>query len=237
MNFSVIIPARNEQHFLGSCLGSIQDAAALLGEQVQTIVVLNRCTDGTERIAREHGALVVGDDRKCLAAIRNTGAKAATGDVLLTLDADSIMSPNLLVEVARALATGKVVGGAVLIKLERYSLGLICSALMALPLVLWFGISGGCFWCRREDYEAIGGFDERRLSFEDVDFARRLKAHAQSCGKGFKVLLRASITTSCRKFDELGDWYLVRHPGFFWTAMKGTDREFADRLWYEVKRK
>ena len=40
------------------------------------------------------------------------------------------------------------------------------------------------------------------LSFEDVDFAKRLKASGRSCGKGTKVLFKAYIETSCRKFDQ-----------------------------------
>ncbi len=99
MRFSVVIPARDEAERIGACLDSIRVAAEVYPGEVETIVVLNRCTDGTEEIAHGRGARVVRDDRKNLAAIRNTGARAATGEILVTIDADSRMSANMLGEI------------------------------------------------------------------------------------------------------------------------------------------
>ncbi|NQT33914.1 glycosyltransferase [bacterium] len=59
MKFSVIIPARNEQAFIADCLKSIHRAARSYPEQVQTIVVINRCSDDTEEISRSSDALFV----------------------------------------------------------------------------------------------------------------------------------------------------------------------------------
>jgi hypothetical protein len=41
--------------------------------------------------------------------------------------------------------------------------------------------------------------------------------------------------TSCRKFDQYGDWHLVRDPGFIKRALVGTDREIADEYWYDQR--
>jgi glycosyltransferase involved in cell wall biosynthesis len=234
IEFSIIIPARNEEAYIGKCLESIAEAAKYCSRQVEVIVVLNRCTDGTERIAREYGAVIARDDSKNLSRIRNTGEKLAQGEILLTIDADSTMSLNLLTEVASALSSGKVIGGGVLIRLERLSAGIILTFLMFLPLILWFKVSAGCFWCRRKDFEAIGGFDENRLSLEDFDFARRLRVYGQTRGKKFKTLIRASVRTSCRKFDHFGDWYLVKHPFIVLSLLRGGDHELPDRIWYDV---
>jgi glycosyltransferase involved in cell wall biosynthesis len=57
--FSVLIPARNEERFLPACLESVKAAAAPFPDQVEIIVALNRCTDGTEAIAVAHGASIV----------------------------------------------------------------------------------------------------------------------------------------------------------------------------------
>lgn len=236
IKFSVVIPAHDEEQYLGACLRSIGEASRPYAGQVETVVVLNRCTDRTEAIAREHGARIVHDDNRNLAKIRNAGIAQARGEILITLDADSTMSANLLTEVDRSLATGKVIGGGVHMWLDRYSIGLALTALAVLPLILLLGISGGSLWCRRSDFDEIGGFDESRLSFEDVDFARRLKAHGRRQGKRFKTLLRAHIVTSTRKFDKMGDWYLLLHPWIFFKMLRGCDRALADRLWYEVER-
>jgi len=204
VKFSVIIPARDEEAYIGACLESIRKASAPYPGQVEVIVVLNRCTDRTEEIAREHGARITHDDTPNLATIRNAGAKAANGDIIVTIDADSTMTPNLLAEADRALSSGKVIGGAVLMKLERYSLGILLTAAFLVPFLLLFRISGGCFWCYRRDFEELGGFDERRLMAEDIDFALRLKGYGLQRHKRFRVLLNAAITTSCRKFDTFG---------------------------------
>ncbi len=236
MKFSIVIPARNEERYLPLCLASIARAAQPFPGQVETVVVLNRCTDGTERIAAEAGASLVKDDTKSIAHLRNVGAAAAQGEVLVTLDADSQMRPDLLLKIDRALASGRYIGGAVRIDFERYSLGLVVTLLLMLPIMLWYGISGGSFWVRKKDFEALGGFDESKRSFEDVDFALRLKARGRALGLPFKTLWTASIVTSCRKFDQFGDWFMVLNPHLFWKLSKGAAPELADQLWYEQKR-
>ncbi|RYD32503.1 MAG: glycosyltransferase, partial [Verrucomicrobiaceae bacterium] len=54
---SLVIPAHNEEAFLPSCLEAARQAGERSGEIIETIVVLNRCTDATEQIAREHGCV------------------------------------------------------------------------------------------------------------------------------------------------------------------------------------
>src|ERR1041384_4712413 len=102
MQLSIIAPAHNEEAFLPGCLASIE-AARPGGVETETLVVLNRCTDRTEEIARAAGAVIVNEDARSLARIRNAGAARARGEWLVTIDADSRMSPDLLTEVAVAL--------------------------------------------------------------------------------------------------------------------------------------
>jgi len=61
---SVIIPAHNEEKYIGKCLDSIALAANNIDSKVEIVVVLNRCTDKTEQIAKDHGALTVANDTK-----------------------------------------------------------------------------------------------------------------------------------------------------------------------------
>ena len=235
--FSIVIPARNEEKLIGRCLDSIHLAAASFPGQVETIVVLNRCTDRTGQIARQAGARTIEENERNLAAIRNAGARHATGMILVTIDADSTMSANALAEVDRALSSGRTVGGGTVILPERYSLGIIATFLMFIPFLLVDPISGGLFWCLREDFAAIGGFDERLASAEDVDFAIRLKEYGRKQDRPFRTLWRAHIVTSCRKADEFGDWYLVRNPLRTWRLLRrGSDRETADRFFYDSRR-
>ncbi|HUE17314.1 MAG TPA: glycosyltransferase [Planctomycetaceae bacterium] len=234
--FSILIPARNEEKYLPGCLESLTRAAEPFRNQVEVIVAVNRSTDRTEEIALAHGAVVVRSDARNLAKIRNTAAKAASGDIIVTVDADSRMSPRMLLDIDRLLRTGRYIGGGVMIWPERWSLGIMATGIMLLPLVLRHRVSGGLFWCLREDFEAIGGFDETWVSVEDLDFAKRLKAYGKSKGKRFGTIMRSHIVTSCRKFDRLGDWFLIRDPGFVRRIFTGKSQRDADRLYYDFDR-
>jgi glycosyltransferase involved in cell wall biosynthesis len=231
-----VIPARNEEKFLPRCLESIRAAVRPFPGQVEVIVAVNRCTDRTEQIAIKHGANVVHEDAKCLASIRNAAAKAATGEIIVTIDADSRMTANMLVEIDRLLWTAKYIGGGVMVLPERWSLGIMATAVILSGVMLRHRVSGGLFWCLREDFEAIGGFNESYVSVEDLDFAKRLKAQGKSKGKRFKTITKAHIVTSCRKFDTFGDWYLARNLGLVRRIFTGKSRKDADDFYYDVKR-
>ena len=97
MKYSVLIPAHNEESFIGDCLQSIKSAADRVPDGVEIIVALNRCTDQTADIAARHHAVLVKEDSKNLAIIRNAAARAASGDVIVTIDADS-PKPRLPIE-------------------------------------------------------------------------------------------------------------------------------------------
>lgn len=236
---SVCVPAHNEEKFIGACLDSVKKAAEqLYPAAIELIVCLNRCTDRTEAIARAHGAIIVKEDEKNIAKITNVAARQARGEIIVTIDADSRMSPNMLLEVVRLLETGKWIGGGARIKLERMSLGIIVSALVIVPII-WLRyrrISAGLFWLNKKDFDAIGGFDESLISVQDLDFARRLEAHGREQGKRLTTIRRAHITTSSRKFDEFGDWHMVRHLRSTLRLLAGRDREAADRYYYHPGR-
>ncbi len=235
-HFSILIPARNEEKFLPGCLESIEAAAKPFPGQTEIIVALNRCTDRTEEIALKHGAKIVRDDGRNLARIRNTAAKAASGDILITIDADSRMTSNMLTEIDRLLRSGKYIGGGVTIWPERWSCGIFVTVALLAVLLFWRRVSGGLFWCLRKDFEAVGGFNEDLVSLEDLDFARRLKAYGRRVGKRFMTLKKAYIVTSCRKFDAFGDWYLLINPRMTRRMLGGKSQEDADRFYYDVKR-
>lgn len=232
---SLIVPAHNEAAFLPACLDAAARSAERIDQEVEIIVVLNRCTDETEAIARGRGCVIVHEDAKNLSMIRNAGAAAARGDILVTCDADSRMHPETFPEIIRLLGAGKHVGGGALILPERWSPGIIASGLAILPYLAFTGVSFGLFWCLKSDFEAIGGFDPKLVSVEDVDFAKRLKAHGRKSRRKWGTLFRAPLVTSCRKFDEFGDWYLVLNPGFVRRVFRGTDRKAADQFWYDVR--
>ena len=234
---SLIIPAHNESAFLPTCLEAARQAADRIACKVEIIVILNRCTDGTEQIAQRHGCRIVHEDAKNLAAIRNAGVAVATGEIIVTCDADSRMHPDSFLEILRRLDAGKVVGGGAMVLPERWSLGIVASGFAILPYLAFTGVSFGLFWCLKRDFDEIGGFDTRFVSVEDVDFAQRLKAHGRKSGRSWGTLWWTPLVTSCRKFDQFGDWYLFRNPKFVRRVFRGDDRHAADQFWYDVRSK
>lgn len=233
---SVIIPAHNEEKFIGKCLDSIRTAELQVNLPVEIIVSLNRCTDKTKDIAKNYDAVTVVEDEKNIARIRNTAIKASTGDVLVTIDADSWMSSNMLMEVKYHLETGKYIGGGVRIKPERLSIGILFSLFMVAPYMLRSRISAGMFWLFMKDFEAIGCFDESHISVEDYYFAVKLRAYGMRKGLKYGTIRKANIVTSCRKFDQFGDWYLFRNPKLVKQIFTGIDRKAADKFYYDANR-
>jgi len=127
------------------------------------------------------------------------GARAASGDTLLFLHADTRLPPGAAAAIAGALADPRVVGGAFRLAFDAAHPALtLLSRLSALPWrVAYLGDQG--FFCRRADYEAVGGFRPLPL-FEDVDLARRLAT------RGRLARLPAAALTSARRFVAAGPW-------------------------------
>lgn len=236
IKFSIIVPAHNEEKEISKCLESIKAAAAPYGEQAEIIVVLNRCTDRTEEIALAYGCTTIKNDDRNLAKIRNAGARAARGEILVTIDADTVMSSFMLAAAEKLLATGLFIGGGVTGKFDRMSIGITASvAALSVPIMLKYGlISIGIFWCRKADFDAIGGFNEGMLLAEDCDFARRLALYGLRNQKLFGTIPFA-MTTSSRKFDQYGDWLLIKRPEIIAAFLKENDQKLADQLYYDFE--
>lgn len=110
MQLAVIIPAHNEEALIASCVASLRASAK--GKNTRVIVVAHNCSDRTAMRAEEAGAevLVCNDP-----LARGKGAALAAGfahttalgvDATLVVDADSVVSPNLIGEVRRAMSRG-----------------------------------------------------------------------------------------------------------------------------------
>ena len=241
MLISVIIPAHNEERYIGKCLKSIKIAAREISDEVEIIVVANRCTDRTADIARHYGAEMLENSDKCISSIRNAGVRASNGKVIVTIDADSVMHKTALAEIKELLRSGKYIGGGAIPMFDRMSLGIVISgayvALNLLPTMIKSGgfISATMFWFSRKTFDKIGGFDESLVSLEDADFARRLKALGERYGKKYGTLKKGVVLTSSRKFDEFGDWYLIKNHKLTKRIFTGKDRQAADEFYYDVR--
>ena len=227
MDFSVIIPAHNEEKYIGKCLQSIRKAQEhIQPASLEIIVVCNRCTDSTALISEQYGARVLENNEKNLSAIRNTGVRAAEGEIVVTIDADSVMTEYALAEIRQMLESGKYIGGGANPRFERMSVGIFFSAiyvaLNVIPIMIRnrAALSGAMFWFYKKDFV---GFDEHLVSMEDMDFAVRMHRLGKERGQRFGTLKQSHVVTSSRKFDEFGDWYLIRNRKLTKRIFTGTD--------------
>ena len=237
--YSLIIPAYNEERLLGRLLDSVDAARATYGrgDAVEVIVADNASTDRTAVIAAMRGCRVIAVEKRVIAAARNAGARAARGEFLAFVDADAQVHPDTFVEIDRALADPRVVAGATGARLERWSIGIAFTYAMIVPIVFVTGMDTGVTFCRKEDFEAIGGYDESRLVAEDVAFLWALRRLGQTRGQRLARATRAKIVASTRKFDEFGDWH------FFSVAIEGLRHlmrrdltRFTASYWYKPNR-
>src|SRR6266700_6951887 len=103
MLLSVVIITQNEEANIGRTLASVQPLVA--DGKGEIIVVDSGSTDRTIEIAKSFGAKVFVEEWKGFAAQKNSGIDKATGDWILSLDADEEISPSLSEEIASLLQT------------------------------------------------------------------------------------------------------------------------------------
>src|SRR6202012_5387512 len=89
---SFIVPAHNEQACLGGTLRTIHESARAAGVAYEIVVANDASTDATAEVARENGARVVSVNHRQIAATRNSGARAAVGERLFFVDADTMIN-------------------------------------------------------------------------------------------------------------------------------------------------
>lgn len=168
---SIIIPTLNEEKYIGSTLESVKNQD-YKGEY-EIIVVDSMSKDNTVKIARKYTDKIIFVKKKGVGIARNEGAKAAEGEILLFVDADTILQPNGLSELSKPFQDKKVVGAACPIvpfssKSEDLRLYQGFNQFMKMSIKLKKAqIPGICCVYRKSAFEKIGGFGEKLDDLED----------------------------------------------------------------------
>lgn len=237
--FSLIIPAYNEAAWLPALLDTVDAARNQYRrgcDSIEVIVADNASTDATAAVAFERGCHVVRVEKRAIAAARNGGAAIARGEIVCFIDADSRIHAETFNAIDDVLATGRVIVGASGVNPDRWSLGIWATWLAALPVAYFMGFDAGVIFCRRADFEAIGGYDESLLYAEDIKILMDLKRLGRTRRQHFARAKGAQAITSTRKFDKHGDWhYFLRMPRVaFWMLIdKQRVEKFTRAYWYE----
>ncbi|HUR99716.1 MAG TPA: glycosyltransferase [Pyrinomonadaceae bacterium] len=214
MKLSIIIPAYNEENYLPATLDAINAAKT---NDAEVIVVDNQSTDATRDVARTKGAMVVAESERNIAKVRNTGADAASGDVLVFIDADSIVRRGIFEKIADAASDPRCFGGSAAVEYEPIE---------GRTLIRWFTklfpivgelmkMRGGALqFCRADVFRELGGFDATIYVGEDIDFGWRLDRYARDRVAHTTFIEQPKVLTSSRRWQRMGFFRLMffTHP-------------------------
>jgi glycosyltransferase involved in cell wall biosynthesis len=201
IKISVIIPAFNEEKFLGNCLLSLKEQDF---KDFEIIVVDNNSTDKTGEIAKKLGAILVFEKNQGIAFARNKGAKIAKGEILVFTDADTILPKNWLSRIKEEFEKDKELiafGGSCQFYSGPISVRLASKFLLKPFLFLDKFFSGGfnLMGCnmaiKKKAFFKVGGFNENLKLNEDVEISYRLR----EIGK-VKLDPNFKVKTSGRRF-------------------------------------
>jgi glycosyltransferase involved in cell wall biosynthesis len=194
---SVVIPAHNEERYLPKTLEALQRQNY---GWFEVIVVANGCTDRTREVARGRCNRLIVLSERGLGVARNLGARMARGDILLFLDADTILEPMALRIIAEEFsdrdAAGTIQGRP---DESRLSYRLIYGVKNLIHRCALHPGSSGVILCWRKQFMGVGGFDERLEVRENSELLKRLMRFGR-----YKYIGAIAATTSMRRYDRCG---------------------------------
>ena len=100
---TALIPAHNEAGVLRECLDAVR-AQTLPVDEI--VVVADSCTDDTVSVAESYGAVVIETEQGGKAASQQVGLAHVTGDILICIDADTVIDVDVVEKFVAELDAG-----------------------------------------------------------------------------------------------------------------------------------
>jgi glycosyltransferase involved in cell wall biosynthesis len=243
MKISFVIPAYNEEEYLGDCIESVFREAKGKNYDLEVIVVNNSSTDKTKKVASSYKKVkVVDEPKKGLVYARKAGYLASTGDLIANIDSDSRLTPGwidtVLSEFENDTKLVALSGPFIFYDLSKfmnrmlggfyyysYCLYFIAKKISKMGSML----QGGNFVLRKSAFEMVGGYDEKVYSFygEDANIALKM----EKVGK-VKWTFKLSMYSSGRRLAAEGPFTMMLRytTNYFWVLLfkKPFTKEFTD---------
>ena len=210
---SIIIPTLNEEKFLPLLIDSIKKQNF---SDYEIIVSDGGSKDNTKKIAIDNNCKFVLDtEHHHPSWQRNNGAAIAQGEILLFLDADTILQKNFLEKIFNEFNNKELFGAGFYIKFNPnkptyniysflYNFFCFCRQYFA-PASIGAGIVA-----RRETHELIKGFDTEIFVAEDYDYCFRISRKGK-----FRMITSCKLLYSSRRLQKEGGFTV----GLKWGSM------------------
>ena len=236
MRISVVIPTLNEGKYIETTLFHVKRL-----KPYEIIVADSHSDDDTVKIAKKYGCRVVQAKRGAASYGRNAGGHAAKGDVIVFLDADSIVFPNIFDVVKKDFKNKKVMGWTCTIYgftpswKEQIIYNMSNNIVDFLTTYVKKPHAAGIVIAvRRGIFKKVNGFDENLKVMEDHDFAARVGKFGT-----FKFSKKTCVYTSTRRMDKWGGFGLIKKYSRIYLKYFINKKKFEkdiDKISYEVIR-
>jgi len=208
VKFSVVIPTYNEANYIGKTLGALKNQTF---KDFEIIVKDGKSQDETVRIAKKFTKKVVSIRDFSAGDARNQGARLAEGEILVFMDADTLLQPETLARFCELMNNESVVGvscrkvpqsGTIPDRLlyEFVNISTFISSLMGLG-----GAHGNCMVIKRAEFERIGGFNPNIIVAEEQELVRRASKYGR-----YVFLLNHCVVENPRRLQKWGRLRLYR---------------------------
>lgn len=203
---SIVIPAYNEEENIGRCLESLISQST--SQDYEVIVVDNASTDKTSDISKKYkdklNLKIIKEPRKGRGQARFTGCQAAEGDIIISLDGDSIAPVDWIEKMTAPFKDQKIVAVTGTGRIDdctpriNKSFNILQPAIMIGYRLLFrhFWLTGFNSAVRKDIYKLAGEYNPRLNSNEDTDLAFRVAR----LGKIKFIIL--PVTVSGRRFKN-----------------------------------
>ena len=200
---SIIIPTLNEERFIQRLLESIKKQSF---KKFEVVVVDSSDNNKTINIVKKYSKffkLKIIKSNKNTSFQRNIGAKKSLYDLLVFVDADSILKKNVIKNIVKEVKYKKISSGAaytyalsnkILYKLYYFIFRIYTTIFYRLD-----GVNGGLIFCEKSIHNKVGGFDESIVLAEDYEYTKKLIRNSK-----FKLMNNLVVKTSIRRFDHEG---------------------------------
>jgi len=218
VSLSVIIPAYNEASYINEMLVSLEKQTF---RDFEIIVKDGESSDRTVEVAERHADKIASSKDVSVSEARNKGARYASGTILVFVDADTMLPPNMLQRIVDLMENEDIVGGSCRkipgsrnvfdrMVYEFVNISTFLSSYLHIG-----GAHGNCMFIRKDIFEKIGGFNPRIQIAEEQELVRKAMKYGR-----FFFFLDQCVIEHPRRIQKWGR--LKLHT----TWLKGTLQSF-----------